>query len=254
MKHECHSEDAFLAAAKLQRISDSDANDIFVAGYPKSGNTWMQYLLAGLIFRIDVSLVPDSVVQSLVPDVHSTPFYKRHMTPTFFKTHNLPLPEYRRVIYVVRDGRDAMVSYFHFLAALGYAPDFLKLVTTGEGLFPCRWHEHVEAWIGNPHRAQMLMISYEALKNDTVGELHRICNFVGLEREESLFERVAQNSSFTSMREREKKLGWENAAWPKDKAFLRRGTVGSFRDEMSEPILEAFVKSSEQTLKRLGYL
>jgi hypothetical protein len=74
-------------------------------------------------------------VQDLVPDVYYTKFYKRYFTPTFFKTHDLPKPQHRRVIYLVRDGRDAMVSYFHHIAALGDPPDCLKLVATGEGLF-----------------------------------------------------------------------------------------------------------------------
>jgi hypothetical protein len=55
------------------------------------------------------------------------------------------------------------------------------------------------------------------------------------------------------MSERERKLGWQDA-WPKDKAFVRRGVVGSFRDEMPEAILEAFMKASTPALKRLDYL
>src|SRR5579862_9101604 len=114
-----------MAQPELQSITDFDPKDIFVVAYPKSGVTWMQYLLAGLIFGIDARHAHDSLVQDLVPDVHQRTFYRRHMTPTFFKTHHLPQPEYRRVIYLVRDGRDVMVSYFHFLAATGQPRDLL---------------------------------------------------------------------------------------------------------------------------------
>lgn len=242
-----------LAAAKLQLVSETCPSDIFIASYPRSGNTWMQYLIVGMALDLNPRLAPDPLVQSLVPDVHATKFYKRFGTPTFFKTHHLPQPEYQRVIYLVRDGRDAMVSYFHYLTDLGEAPDFLNLVATGEGLFPCRWHEHVEAWLGNPHGAEMMIIHYETLKRDTVGELERICQFAGLERDRSLLERIAQNATFAAMRERETKLGWQDT-WPKDKAFVRRGIVGSFKDEMPEPVLETFMESSASALRRLGYL
>jgi hypothetical protein len=242
-----------LAAAKLQPISEICPNDIFIAGYPRSGNTWMQYLIASLTLDLDPSLAPDALIQSLVPDVHAAQFFKRFNTPTFFKTHHLPRPEYRRVIYLIRDGRDAMVSYFHFLSALGDSPDFVKLVATGEGLFPCRWHEHIEAWLANPHRAEMMIIHYESLKRDTAGELQRICQFAGLERDRSQLERIAQNSTFGAMRARETKLGWQDE-WPKDKAFVRRGIVGSFKDEMPKPVLDAFMQLSLPTLQRLGYL
>jgi Sulfotransferase domain len=202
---------------------------------------------------LDARMTPDSLVQSLIPDVHETRFYRRFGTPTFFKTHHLPRPEYRRVIYLVRDGRDAMVSYFHFLAAFGELQDPLRLVTTGEGLFPCRWHEHAEGWLANPHGAEMMTVRYEALKEDTVNQLQRICDFAGLQRERSLLDRVSQNSTFEAMREREQKLGWEGP-WPRDKAFVRRGIVGSFRDEMTENVLQAFMESSGPALKRLGYV
>jgi Sulfotransferase domain len=248
------SESEFLAAARMQSINDFNPDDIFVAGYPKSGNTWMQHLIAALIFGMDPRLALDSLVQNLVPDVYFTKFYKRYLTPTFFKTHDLPKPHHRRVIYLVRDGRDAMVSYFHHLAALGPSPDCLKLVATGDGLFPCRWHEHVEAWLENPYGAEMITVSYEMLSRDRITELGRICAFAGLERGQGTLSFVAQNCTFETMREKERKFGWANPDWPKAKAFVRRGKVGSYKDEMPPEILEAFLQISTPALKRMGYL
>jgi hypothetical protein len=247
------NEQQVLAAARLQAIDDFNPDDIFVVGYPKSGNTWMQHLLAGLIFGIDPRFAPDLLVQDLVPDVYYTKFYKRYLTPTFFKTHDLPKPQHRRVIYLVRDGRDAMVSYFHHLAALGDRPDPLKLVATGEGLFPCRWHEHVEAWMANPYNAEMMTVSYERLTSNRTTELQRICEFAGFTREEATLRTVAQNCTFEIMREKEKQFGWAGD-WPKDQPFMRRGKVGSFKDEMPPEILEAFLKVSAHMLERMGYL
>src|SRR2546426_452255 len=82
----------------------------------------------------------------------------------------------RRVVYLLRDGRDAMVSSFHFLAALGQVTsneaDFLTLVTTGEGLV-CRWDEHVTQWLANPFGADMLVMKYEDLIAQPTAELRR---------------------------------------------------------------------------------
>jgi Sulfotransferase domain len=237
----------------LKRIEDFDPDDIFVVGYPKSGNTWMPYLLAGLRFGIDARLTPDSLVQDLVPDVHFKRYYKRHLTPTFFKTHHLPQRQFRRVIYLVRDGRDVMVSYFHHLHALGHPMEYSKMLRTGEGLYPCQWHEHVESWLGNPYGAEMITIKYEDLHRNAVVELEKVCAFAGLEREPEMLESIAQNATFEMMRGRENKLGWENALWPKDKAFIRRGKIGSFTDEMPREALEAFLKTSLPALDLLGY-
>jgi hypothetical protein len=226
----------------LSPIDRTDPEDIFIVGYPKSGNTWMQNLVAGVIYGIDARLAPDSLIQDLVPDVHSQPWYRRHGRPMFFKTHHLPRPDYRRVVYLVRDGRDAMVSYFLFLSAIDKRePDFLKMVSIGEGLFPCCWHEHVNAWMKNPHGAKLITISYESLKTNTVAKLKELCAFAEIERTCDFLQSVALACSFDEMREKEKKMGWHSAIWPRDKQFVRRGEVGSFRKEMPLAVLYYFI-------------
>ena len=238
----------------LSPINETHLEDIFVVGYPKSGNTWMQNLVASIVFGTDAHLTPDRLVNELVPDVHAQNFYRRYGTPTFFKTHQLPQPEYRRVVYLIRDGRDAMVSYFHFLSAMnGRSPDFLRMVTLGEGLFPCRWHEHVEAWTANPYGAEMITIRYESLQNQPVEELKRFCQFAMVERTREFLQRAADACSFEAMREREKKFGWDSHRWPKEKAFVRRGKVGSFKDEMPPAAAMEFLRQAERTLARAGY-
>jgi hypothetical protein len=231
-----------------------DDKDVFIAGYPKSGNTWMQNLVTGIAYQMDPAVTPDSLIQEVVPDVHYRTYYRRYATPMFFKTHDLPRPEYRKVVYLIRDGRDAMVSYFHHLTALeGREIDFLRMVKTGEGLAPAKWHKHVEAWGANPYRAEMLVIKYEDLLMNGLKELQRFCAFVGIDRDESFLKSVLAGSSFTSMRQKEEQTGWEGGGWPKDKPFVRRGKVGSYKDEMSGEVLEAFLADAADTLRKYQY-
>ena len=214
----------------------------------------MQNLVAAVVFGIDPHLTPDKLINDLVLDVHYRAFYRRYATPTFFKSHHLPRPEYRRVVYLLRDGRDTMVSYFHYLSALnGRTADFLQMVTLGEGLFPCRWHEHVEAWMANPYRAEMITIRYESLQDEPVQELKKFCQFAALERTSEFLQQAADACSFEAMREREKKIGWDSNRWSKEKAFVRRGKVGSFKDEMPPAAAMEFLRQAEPTLVRVGY-
>ena len=85
----------------LMPITQFSDMDIFIAGYPKSGNTWLQNLITGIYFGVDPDLAPDTLIQELVPDIHFKKYYRRLKTPMFFKTHYLPRPEYKRVIYLV---------------------------------------------------------------------------------------------------------------------------------------------------------
>jgi Sulfotransferase domain len=246
---------AFCAATGLRPIDDFKAEDILIVGYPKSGNTWMQYLISSVAYGIDVASAPDALIQDLVPDVHFKKFFKPYFPTTFFKSHFLPRPDYRRVIYLLRDGRDAMVSYLHYIEGLkGEKIDFLRLVRAKEWLFPGAWHDHVEQWLANPHGAEMIVVHYEDLKAETVGELRRICEFAGIRREQSVLATAAEKCSFSAMRTREDSFAWENPQIPKAKRFVRRGEVGSHRDEMPAAVLGAFLEEAGPMLRKTGYL
>ncbi|MFQ5632603.1 MAG: sulfotransferase domain-containing protein [bacterium] len=235
------------SVAGLVPNTESVDEDVFIVGHPKSGTTWLQNLVAG-------EFAPNSLVFDLVPG-HRQHYYKRYRTPSFFKSHRLPQPEYKRVIYLVRDGRDVMVSYFHHLKAVKKKEiDFLKVVTAEEVIWPYKWHEHVEAWLSNPHGAQMIIMKYEDLKSNPVKELRRFCEFVDVQREDSLLESINQKASFEKMRQKEARFGIGNRKWPDDKFFIRRGEVGSYQDEMPSDILEMFLRDAGDTLRKLGYL
>ena len=178
-------------ATGLVPISQFNEEDVFIVGYPRSGHTWFQNIVVSLIYGLDPKHTPDSLVQDLVPDVHYKRYYKRYGTPMFFKSHHLPVSQYRRVVYLLRDGRDVMVSYWHYLSAIQHKNiDFLEMIQSGYGLFPCKWHEHVDTWLSNPYSTAMMVIKYEDLKRNAARELSRVCVFMGIEREESLLQQV----------------------------------------------------------------
>jgi len=239
----------------LRPIDQFAETDVFIVGYPKSGNTWMQYLLASAFYGIDLEVAPDALVQDLVPDVHFKKFYKPYFPVTFFKSHFLPRPDYRKVVYLLRDGRDAMVSYWHFLRDVcAKEIDFAEWVRSGDYLFPCKWHEHIERWHENPHNAQILTVRYEDLKRDAAAELARIAEFSGFKRERAALEAAANSASFTSMKRREAQFAWESPSIPKTGRFIRKGQIGSHRDEMPPAALEAFLLEAGAALKQTGYL
>jgi hypothetical protein len=247
-------EAAITARTGLIPINKYDPQDVFIAGYPKSGNTWFQLITVGLLYGFNSELVPDSVVQDLVPDMHFKSFYRRYSTPMFFKTHNPPLPEYKKVVYLLRDGRDAVVSYYHHTRDLDRREiDFAEFVDQ-YNIFSLKWHEHVNLWLSNPYQAEMLVIKYEDLKQDGLRILERYCDFLDISRSREHLQTVLRETDFERMRSREKKLGWDDPNWPTDKPFIRRGAVGSYRDEFPKAALDKFLAQSGETLVKCGYL
>jgi hypothetical protein len=249
-----HADKRIRSVLGMVPTTEFDEDDVFIVGHPKSGNTWFQNLAAGVIHGVDPEYARDALIADLVPG-HRRRYYKRYSKPMCFRSHHLPRPEYRRIVYLLRDGRDVMVSYFHHLQAVrGREVDFLRVVRGDDVIWPYKWHEHVEGWLANPYRAAMMIIKYEDLKTDPVKELRRFCKFGGWERDDSLLSSVAQKGSFEKMLRKEVIQGMDNPNWPRDKLFVRRGEVGSYLDEMPRHILEAFLHEAGDTLRKFGYL
>jgi len=235
-----------------------DPNDVFLVGYMKSGTTWFRNLIAGVVYGLTSEYVPFAAVWELIPN-HGPrkPYYKRYQTPTYFKSHDFPRPQYLRVVYLMRDGRDVVVSLAHHMKNVYKQDvDMLELVKGRHPIFSARyeWYKHVESWLANPYNAEMIIIKYEDLKKDPLPELRRFCKFAGIERDDALLEKAVAFASFENMRERETRLGIDYRTWPKDKFFVRKGQVGSHKEEMPPEILEKFMRKAAGTLSKVGYL
>jgi Sulfotransferase domain len=230
--------------------------DLVTVGAMKSGNTWFRFLVAGAVFGVDIRYAPPRLVYSLIPNPRRDPYVVRYGPVAFFRSHELPRPEFRRVVYLLRDGRDVMVSMYHHLQATRGEGnvDFLRMVREGEGLYPSKWSEHVRAWKANPYDAEILTIRYEDLLENGVKEMQRLCEFVGIERDPSVLEAAVTNARFEEMRGLQGRFGAVNdAKWRPEKAFVRRGQSGSFRDEMPREVLEAFMAEAGPVLAEVGY-
>lgn len=236
-------------------IQNTLEEDIWIVGYPKSGNTWMQNILAGLVYGIDPSGTPDRLIQELVPDIYQHAYYQRWQSPMLFKSHQLPQVKYRKVIYLVRDGRDVMASLYRYLQALkGDSIDFIK-VMEGEYMPPFgKWHEHVNSWIANPYNAEMIIIKYENLLTNPEKEISSLSQFLELDTTHSQIERVIEQTQFQKLKAKENKWGMAYNNWPKGKSFFRQGKSGSYKNELTDDLEERFINMSHAALKKFSYI
>ena len=89
-------------------------DDTFVVSYPRSGNTWTRFLIANLVHADqDVSFAN---IEKLIPDTssQSNRALKATLRPRIIKTHEYFDHRYPKIIYIVRDPRDVVLSYYDF--------------------------------------------------------------------------------------------------------------------------------------------
>jgi len=235
-------------------MGDFDERDIFVCGWPKSGNTWCQRLFSGVVWGLDTNVLTDQLAQFLQPDVHYKTHYYRFVTPTLFKSHLPPQPEYHRVIFLVRDGRDALVSYWRMLRKDNPQLKLEDLFHQGDSLFPCAWETHARAWLANPFGAEVVTLRYEDLLTRAKEELRRVAEFIGSVRTDAELQHIAAGSEIDKMRRVAEVHGWDNRGSKRSDTFLGPGRPGSFRQEMSSDLQEAFLQRAGDMLERFGYV
>jgi hypothetical protein len=232
-------------------------DDVFIVGFPKSGNTWMQSIVSCLKYGINPDFLPESLAQDLVPDVHSKRYYKRYGRNMAFKSHALPRKKYKRVIYLIRDGRDAIASYYGMYRNMGVQVDLEEMIIKGKHLFPSKWHEHVNAWKLNPYNAEKILVRYEDLIASPLPELRKVTQFLKLDHNDSFLESVAEGTQFKKMKERAKTLGTAHTYFDKraeGHTFFRKGKVGSFKNDIPTDLIRFFEEEARSELERYGYL
>ncbi|MGB5747934.1 MAG: sulfotransferase domain-containing protein [Desulfobacterales bacterium] len=229
-------------------------DDIFLVSYPKSGNTWVRFLIANLL-KNDDELIDFHSAIKFVPEIGThTDVIANLDRPRIIKSHELYNDKYPKVVYIVRDPRDVYVSYYHYLKKKLLEGMTFAQFLRKDDLYPSRWHEHVKSWIDKPN---LQLVKYEDLLVDTYGELSKILSFIDRDDfDEKQIKKAIAASTFEQM----KKIESEKGRPFKTKAdamratqFLRKGIKGDWINYFNEDDLKLIEKEAKNFIVRLGY-
>ena len=233
--------------------------DVFLVSYPKSGNTWMRFLLANYLIGGRVDLLQTN---RLVPDIHYNPQdIVETLKPRIIKTHHPFTAKYKRVVYIVRDGRDVAVSYFHHLKKFGQLTaessfsDYLGSFIEGTAGPFGQWGAHVNGWLNGAK--DILLIRYEDMLADTPRALESVVRFCGLEFEQKKIIDSISACSLAKLREIEKRQFSDIKELSiSDPAayFFRKGISGDWKNFFSEDDERKFLSAFSETMDRVGYI
>jgi hypothetical protein len=235
-----------------------DSNDVFLASYPRSGNTWTRFLLTEILAAESASF---DNINLIIPEMGIQARAKVELPGggRLIKTHEAYRKEYKRAIYLVRDFRDVMLSQYSRERELGlYNTDFDEYVAayldgrlSGFGA----WQEHLPTWLDSPlaENGNLLLIKFEEMRKDPETAIAKMVDFLGLPVDPNRIREAIANNSVERMRVK------ENAAksLPKSKGeegrFVRKGAVAGWREKFTESQLRLVDQRAGAVLLRMGY-
>ncbi|MFI4897427.1 MAG: sulfotransferase domain-containing protein [Phycisphaerales bacterium JB059] len=256
----------------------------WLASYPKSGNTWVRFILSNALYgpterSIDVNRRIPDMHRRLPDDRLNAP---DDGAPLLAKTHfeltgaHPELSRTDRALHIVRNPRDVLLSALNYRRLNGVTPAQLSDKAYAEMFIRAggdptwkqqkfgTWASHAASWTGTD-AFPVRTIRYEDLKADTMGVMRDAIDFMGLQIDDATLERAIKASSFESLRA----IEIREKADPKRKDglflgdtrtsrqgvfFMNKGLTGQSLDKAIAPGLDAMLDAALGDVPaRFGY-
>jgi len=193
--------------------------------------------------------------------------------PMLVKTHNanalisdvklIPPCLTRNAVYIVRDPRDVAVSYAEWTGdpvdeMIDMMGDTKSIIPNPEGSgatsvfhYLGGWSVHVRSWMKSD--TDTLIVKYERLHEDPERVFTEIVKQIGWEMNPSRVRRAMNNSVFDKLRKQEDRNGFHECPASVDK-FFRSGSVGGWREYLTEKQSDRIVSDHGEVMEKLGYI
>lgn len=235
--------------------------DRFVCGYPKTGRTWLRYMLANYLVdigNIDIDLTLNNVY-SVVPNeptemvLGQDHFMYDGLIPKVVMSHSQNKPAFSKgkLVFLTRDPRDIMVSHWlhnrnHVFKFSGSISEF---IISEQGIEA--YSRHLDGWSGSLQSSQVL--TYESMLDNPLRTLSRALEILGIYVNLRKAENAVENSQFKRMQEIEISHGIAGHLYDRSNPEARRvrkGLVGGFIDYLNADD----IKFIDQRLQRCNNL
>lgn len=224
---------------------------IWLISYPRSGNTFFRNVLFE-VYGIKSSTFHVNQGRELDEKWEKFSVIKSHELPETIPEEMLSRP----IVYIVRDGRDSIVSSAHHTIDLGKSEKTFdevieEVILARDGSYFGGWSKNVNDWV---NRASVI-IRFEDLIADPIGACEKLRPYLDMPKPD-----IEKLPTFKDLRSGLPKYGaggnkkaTEELKRKRVQIAFRRGKVGGWRDDMTDRSLSLFWNHHGETMHRLGY-
>ncbi|XP_072463314.1 sulfotransferase 2A1-like isoform X2 [Notamacropus eugenii] len=164
-----------------------------------------------------------------------------------------------KIIYVMRNPRDVVVSLYHFskvLKLLEPTDNFSKMLemfSQGNVIYGC-WFDHICGWLSLRENDNFLILTYEELLHDMRRNVDKICHFLGTKLKEEEIDLVIKNASFSVMKDNKMSNHSILPDYIMDHSqgsIMRKGISGDWKNHFTVAQSEAFDNLFQERMTEL---
>ncbi|XP_053238742.1 sulfotransferase 6B1 [Podarcis raffonei] len=232
------------SAETFQALENFEArkDDVVLVSYPKCGINWL------------ILIVNDLIVTTLKTKHENTelPFIecgdperyqrmKQFPSPRIVATHLhydlLPksiLKNKAKVLLLFRNPKDTAASFFHFhnnapsIPSYNSWEEFFSLFMNGQVAWGS-YFDHAVVWNKHIDDENVLVLTYEQLKEDLVAGVKQIAEFFGFTATAEQIQAIANRTAFQAVRDKSQET--HGAVGP---LIFRKGVVGDWKNTFDE--------------------
>lgn len=252
----------FIPYRKIRDFNKTRTTDIFIIGYPRSGNTWNRYMLGRYIQSFcGIDTLPlfnqydfwgrcyrTCIKQTIIAN-HGQLNWESLREEEIQESRFVTPYKKKKIVLLTRYPLDSLVSNWVYYTHLSR-----KISMTLEAFLDhplhslTKWINYHNLWAHSRRefKSDLLLLRYEDLRRNTKVEFVKMLDFLQIETVEAVVDEAIQFASFDNMKKMQKMVQIPGISTPGERIIrvgdpadpeshhVRKGIVGGYRDYLSQ--------------------